>query len=128
VVCPYCKGEVIVGTAYDALSSLTGALTREAQNVQTMQDELSDDLKQEANDLKRAFREGSAAEIQEKMDDLRDALHEMSGTQAVSKMSISFVLKSCPHCGSSVQVSDGSCEVTECPHCGFSKGNGEKDG
>jgi DNA-directed RNA polymerase subunit RPC12/RpoP len=131
VICPYCKSEVVVGTAHDALSAFTGALTGQVQNARTTQSAQrspSDDLEDEIDDLKKSLQAGSAEEIQEKMDDLRKKLTESAGSQMLSAMSFSVVFKSCPHCGCSVQVADESSDVTECPHCGYKKEKGEKDG
>jgi DNA-directed RNA polymerase subunit RPC12/RpoP/uncharacterized protein YukE len=131
LICPYCKSEVMVGTAYDALSSFTGALTQQAKNArstETVSVNVSDDIKDEIADLKEAFQGGSAEEMQQKMNDLRKKLTEMTGKQTLETMSFSCMFKSCPHCGSSVQVAQEGDEVTECPHCGYQKGDEAKDG
>lgn len=134
-ICPYCQSEVVVGTAYDALSAFTGALTQQARvaggnetAVETHNGNFSEGLKGEINELQEAFQGGSAETIREKMDDLREKIGEMTKSSLLSGMSVSYVFKSCPHCGSSVQVTDQDAEVTECPHCGYAKRNGEKDG
>ena len=135
MICPYCKSEVVVGTAYDALSKFTASFSEQAQKGQqntgtkkTDRITLNKDVVDEVDDLKEAFQGGSAEDIKGKMDDLRETIGELAEQQSFPGLSFSYVFKSCPHCGSSVQVTDESGDVTECPHCGYVKGNGAKNG
>jgi DNA-directed RNA polymerase subunit RPC12/RpoP len=134
-ICPYCQSEVVVGTAYDALSAFTGTPTRPAQEtkksratMETNSVNLTDDLKGEVKKLKEAYQGGSTEEIQKRMADLKEKIGAMKEESSFSGISFSYVFKSCPDCGSSVQVADEASDVTKCPHCGYTKGNGEKDG
>jgi DNA-directed RNA polymerase subunit RPC12/RpoP len=111
IVCPYCKGEVLIGTAYDALTSFTSSVSQKSSEV-------SQEISEEIEKLKG---EGKFEDVREKIDDLKEKINKMKEEGSFKGMSFSVVFKTCPQCGGAVQVTSETDEVKSCPHCGYTK-------
>lgn len=95
ITCPYCKSEIMVGTGLEGLSSLTGG----SSSVSYTQSEISvEEAKKKVSDF------------------LNDMMEEDS-----SSLGSSFVFKTCPKCGQTVQVDSLDSEIENCPHCDYKK-------